>query len=61
MYLFQLLRDHWLALGAITISLWFFTASLLPEPGQRNDPNTCEARAKRAREYQRLRRLWIDE
>lgn len=59
MYLFELVRDQWPWTIAIAISLWFFTAALLPPAGQRDDEATRRARAQRAREYQRLRRLWV--
>ena len=59
MYLWELIWDHWMALGALAISLWFFAAAMIPTRGQRDDDATRRARAERAREYQRLRRMEI--
>lgn len=59
MYLWELIRDQWPWLLAMAIGLWYLTAHLLPSTGQRDDETTRRARAERAREYQRLRRLWL--
>lgn len=55
MYLLELFRDNWLAIAIILPSLWVLTDSLLPRvpKGQRDDDKTRQARAVRAKEYQR--------
>lgn len=53
----ELIRDHWPILLLAAVSLWFFTGRVIPTDGQRNDEATCRARAQRAEEYRRLRRM----
>lgn len=57
MYLMNLFASYWMALAIAGAALWALTGFAIPTHGQRNDDATCKARAQRAKEYRRLRRM----